>query len=78
MREIPKDIIEDVEKIAEELVAYKNKKNLSWSGAYDEVLENLGLGDKKKDCRLLKYVVTQITKLGYDIDATPFKLTRYK
>ena len=39
MRKIPEDIIDDVNRIAEELVVYKNKKNLSWTGAYKDVLE---------------------------------------
>lgn len=78
MREIPEDIIDDVNRIAEELVVYKNKKNLSWSGVYDEVLEKLGLGDKKKDNRLLLNVVSKITRKGYDIDDMPFKLTRFR
>lgn len=77
MREIPEDIIEDVNKIANELVLYKNEKNLSWTGAYKDVLKKLKMDDKKEDNRLLSNVVTQITRLGYDIEATPFKLNRF-
>ena len=78
MREIPKDLIDEVNKIAEALVVYKNKKKLSWTQAYKEVLINIGLGDKKDDDRLLSCVVTKITMMGYDIEGIPFKLTRYK
>ena len=77
MREIPRDIIDDVNRIAEELVVYENEKNLSWTQAYKDVLEKIGLGNKKEDDRLLTNVVTKITRMGYDIDAIPFKLTRF-
>lgn len=78
MREIPKDIIDDVNKIAEELVVYKNEKKLSWTQAYKDVLLKIGLGDKKDDYKLLSCVITKITIMGYDIEGIPFKLTRYK
>ena len=78
MREIPEDIIDDVNRIAEELVVYKNEKDLSWSGVYNEVLGKLGLGDKKNDNRLLKNVVSKITRMGYDIESIPFGLTRFR
>ena len=61
MREIPEDIINDVNKIAEKLVVYKN----------------IGLENKKNDDRLLTNVVTKITRMGYDIEAIPFKLTKF-
>lgn len=77
MREIPEDIIEDVKKIAEELVVYKNKKKLSWTEAYKDVLIKLNMEDKINDNRLLTNVVTQITKLGYDIEGYPFKLEKF-
>lgn len=77
MREIPEDIIDDVNKIAEALVVYKNKKNLTWTEAYREVLKELNMEDKKEDDRLLTNVVTKITRLGYDIEGFPFKLTRF-
>ena len=47
MREIPKDIIEDVNKVVNELVVYKNEKNLSWIGAYKDVLKKLNMENKK-------------------------------
>lgn len=77
MREIPEDIINDVNKIAEKLVVYKNKKNLTWTQAYRDVLTNIGLENKKNDDRLLTNVVTKITRMGYDIEAIPFKLTKF-
>ena len=77
MREIPRDIIDDVNRIAEELVVYENEKNLSWTQDYKDVLEKIGLGNKKEDERLPTNVVTKITRMGYDIDAIPFKLTRF-
>jgi len=77
MREIPEDIIEDVNNIANELVVYKNEKGLSWTSAYKDVLDKLDMNDRKKDDRLLNYVITKITQLGYDIEAVPFKLTKF-
>ena len=77
MREIPEDIIDEVNKIAEELVVYKNEKNLTWTQAYKDVLTKLGLENKKNDDRLLTNVVTKITRLGYDIEGIPFKLKKF-
>ncbi len=77
MRKIPEDIIDDVNRIAEELVVYKNKKNLSWTGAYKDVLEKIGLENKKGDDRLLTNVVTKITMMGYDIEGEPFTLKKF-
>lgn len=77
MREIPKDIIEDVNKVVNELIVYKNEKNLSWIGAYKDILKKLNMEDRKDDCKLLTNVVTKITKLGYDIMDNPFKLDKY-
>ena len=77
MREIPEDIIDDVGKITQELVVYENKKNLTWTQAYKDVLSQLGLEDKKNDNRLLTNVVRKITRLGYDIEGFPFKLKKF-
>lgn len=77
MHEIPEDIVDDVNKIAEALVVYKNKKNLTWTQAYRDVLTELNMEDKKEDNKLLTNVVTKITRMGYDIEGFPFKLTRY-
>ena len=77
MREIPGDIIDEVDKITQELVVYENKKNLTWTQAYRDVLTKLGLENKKNDNRLLTNVVTKITRLGYDIEGFPFALKRF-
>lgn len=77
MHKIPEDIIDDVNRIAEALVVYKNKKNLSWTRAYKDVLDKIGLGNKKDDDRLLTNVVTKITRMGYDIEGNPFKLKKF-
>ena len=77
MREIPEDIIDDVGKITQELVVYENKKNLTWTQAYKDVLSQLGLEDKKNDNRLITNVVRKITRLGYDIEGFPFKLKKF-
>ena len=66
MREIPEDIINDVNNVVDKLVVYKNKKGLSWISSYNDVLDNLGMSDRKEDVILLKYVVSKITRLGYD------------
>lgn len=77
MKEIDKDILEEVNKITETLISYNNKNNLSWMKVYKEVLKNLNIEDKYKDHRLLSNVVTKITILGYDIIDNPFKLEKY-
>lgn len=78
MREIPKDIIEDVTKVTNELSVYKNENNLSWMKSYKDVLNKLNMKDRKEDIKLLTNVITQITRLGYDIEDNPFRLTKYK
>lgn len=78
MIEIPENIIEDVNKITEELIKYKNDKNLSWTSSYKEILTKLNMQEKNKDIKLLSYVVTNLTRLGYDIEGIPFKLIKYK
>lgn len=77
MREIPKNIIEDVNKITNELIVYKNEKNLSWIRSYKYILDKLDMTDRKEDINLLTNVVTKITILGYDIQDNPFSLTKY-
>jgi len=77
VKEIDKDIIEEVNKITEELMNYKNNKKLSWMKVYKEVLKKLNLENKINDHRLLSNVVTKITRLGYDISDKPFKLDKF-
>jgi hypothetical protein len=77
MREIPKDIIDDVNKVVNKLLTYKNDNNLSWIRAYKDVLSKLNMDNKKEDITLLTNVVTKITRLGYDIMDNPFKLERF-
>ena len=77
MREIPKDILEDVTKVTNELLVYKNQNQLSWIKVYKDVLNKLNIQNKKEDIKLLTNVVTQITRLGYDIQDNPFSLTKY-
>ena len=74
MREIPKEIINDVLKITNELLVYKNEKKLSWIKAYKDVLKKLNI---EENDTILTNVVTQITRLGYDIEDNPFSLTKY-
>lgn len=77
MKEIPEEIINDVNKITEEILKYQNKNNLSWTQSYREILKKLNMHDKLNNNNLLSCVITQITKLGYDIEGIPFKLTKY-
>jgi len=77
MKEIPNDIINDVNKIVNELLEYKNDNNLSWIRTYKYVLSKLDMEDKKEDVKLLTNVVTKITRLGYDIMDDPFKLDKF-
>ena len=77
MRKIPEDIIDEVNKITQELRVYENKKNLTWTQAYRDVLTKIGLEKRKTDNRLLTNVVTKITRLGYDIEGFPFALKKF-
>lgn len=77
MREIPNDIIDDVNKVVDELLIYKNDNNLSWIRSYKDVLSKLNMNERKEDVKLLTNVVTKITLLGYDIMDNPFKLERF-
>lgn len=74
MKEIPKEIIDDISKITNELLVYKNEKKLSWIRAYKDVLKKLNI---EENDIILTNVVTQITRLGYDIEDNPFSLTKY-
>lgn len=71
---IPEDLIEDVEKITQALIKYKNPKKLSWLRSYEDVLKQLGMEDRIKENRLLSYVVRRISDLFYIIEPDPFKL----
>lgn len=77
MKEIPNYIINDVNNVVEKLVVYKNKKGLSWISSYNDVLDTLGMSDRKEDVELLKYVVSRISRLGYDIEDNPFRLNKF-
>ena len=77
MKEIDENITEEVNKITEELIVYKNERKLSWMGTYKDVLKKLNMEDRKDDTRLLTNVVTKITRLGYDIMDSPFKLDKF-
>lgn len=77
MCEIPKEYINIVNEIIEELLVYENKGNQSWTTCYKNVLKKLKINNKLNDDKLLSYTVTRITQLGYDIEAIPFKLTKY-
>ena len=77
MREIPNDIIDDVNKVVAELLVYKNDNNLSWIRSYKDVLLKLNMDNKKEDVKLLTNVVTKITRLGYDIIDNPFRLEKF-
>lgn len=77
MNEIPKDIINEVNKITNKLIVYKNNKKLSWIEVYKDILKELNLEDKINNHKLLSNVVTKITRLGYDIQDNPFKLDKY-
>ena len=77
MYEIPNDYINIVNQITEVILVYDNKNNLSWTTCYKNILKKLNLNDKITDAKLLSYVVKKITILGYDIEAIPFKLTKY-
>lgn len=78
MREIPKDIIDDVNSVVNELLVYKNDKDLSWMSSYKEVLKKINMNDRNEDNILLMYVVTRLTELGYDIQINPFKLKKFR
>ena len=68
----------DIALIVERLINYKNSKELSWCGAYRDVLESLGMEDRYDEIKLLNGVVSKISSDGYDIVDKPFKLERYR
>lgn len=68
----------DVALIVEKLVNYKNSKKLSWSNAYRDVLDSLGMKDRDGEIELLRGVVAKISRDGYDIIDVPFRLKRYR
>lgn len=68
----------DVALVVEKLVNYKNSKKLSWSNAYRDVLDSLGMKDRYDEMELLKEVVKKISRDGYDIIDEPFRLKRYR
>ena len=61
--------------VVDTLITYDNKNNLSWMKAYKEVLKNLNIQNTNT---LLLNVVKEITKRGYDIIDSPFKLEKFK
>jgi len=75
---ITKDTLIKIDKIKEEIIKYKNDKQLSWMKVYKEILLKLNYKEELHNDLLLIQVVKKITRLGYDIDAIPFKLTKYK
>lgn len=77
MKEIQEDIINDVERITNEVVKYNNIDNLSWMEVYNDVLTKLNMNNRDDKDILLTNVVTMITRLGYDIEAIPFELKKY-
>lgn len=77
MINIPQELTEDINKITKEIINYNNKNNLSWTTSYKEILTKLNMKDKLNDHKLLSYVITNLTKLGYDIEGIPFKLVKY-
>jgi len=75
---ITKDTLIKIDKITEEIIKYKNDKQLSWMKVYKEIISKLNYKEELHNDLLLIQVVKKITRLGYDIDAIPFKLTKYK
>lgn len=69
--------MKEAEIIVEELLTYKNDKNLSWMTVYKKILKKLNLEDHYNNHKLLSTVVTKITRLGYDITDNPFKLDKF-
>lgn len=64
-----------IEETAIELINYNNKNNLSW-------LEVLKYIFKEKEIEYndenLHMIIKELTKKGYDIISSPFKLEKYK
>lgn len=75
IKTIPKNTIYD---LTDDIIQYENRRNLSWIEVYKEVLKKRKMEDKYTDDNLLRNVVKEITKRGYDIIGYPFKLERFK
>ena len=65
-----------VSMVVEHLIRYDNKKKLSWTNVYKEVLKELNLKDD--DQNILVKTVKELTNLGYDIIGDPFKLEKFR
>ena len=75
MIEIAKELKEDVKLILDYLIVYDNKKKLSWTEVYREVITKLRMDNSNS---LLSNVVKELSNRGYDIIGEPFKLERYR
>ncbi len=71
-----KDYSKEVKLIVDHLINYDNKKKLSWTKVYKEVLKELNIEDKSQN--ILASTVKELTNLGYDIIGDPFKLERFR
>ena len=69
---------EIVIKIVDEVFKYNNNTKLSWTGVFNDILKKMNLEEETNNDMLLIYVVRRISKLGYDIIPTPFRLEYYR
>lgn len=68
----------DIDLVVNALIRYNNKDNLSWMKVYKLVLTELKLDNMISNSIFLRDVVKKISRDGYDIYDSPFKLVRYK
>lgn len=76
--ELSRFTIETVKEITDNLINYKNTKNLSWSKVYNNVLKKLNLEKEIENNMLKIYVIREISTRGYDLNTNPFSLEKYK
>ena len=69
----------DIESLCQDIINYDNKKNKNWNEVFYEISNNY-IDTKNVDLtnKVLIKVVSQITKMGYDILDLPFHLKKYK
>lgn len=75
---IPENVETEVTKVTDKIINYQNINKLSWMEVYKDVLKSLNIEDKYNDNTFLNSVIRKITILGYDIEAYPFKLERFR
>lgn len=70
-------MVEDIViEITQKIENYKNIKKENWGEVYEKFLNSYNLNDKERNIVLIK-VVNKITRDGYSIEDSPFRLVKF-